>query len=106
LSVIFLLSMVIGFSGLVAQVTLWFALRRMRIPMHMFMTRMPPYLLRVSRDLPSSPKKARLILLGNWSVIAFLIAMVGAGISGPMLGSLHESGMSNNRMRQDHIEVP
>jgi hypothetical protein len=98
LGLIFVVSIVIGFTGILTHFIVLVALYRMRIPMNFFMTGMPSYFLRLSRELPPSVAKSRLLLLEKWSVIAFLVCVVGAGISGPMLGSLHESEKSNSRL--------
>jgi hypothetical protein len=96
LGVIFVVSIAIGLSGLLAHFIVLVALYRRRIPMNFFMTGMPSYLLRLSREMPPSPARARVILLGKWSVIAFLVGLAGAGISGPMLSSLHETDVSSS----------
>ena len=98
LGVIFVVSIAIGFTGMLTHFIVLVALHRMRIPMNFFMTGMPSYLLRLSRGLPPSVARSRLLLLEKWSVIAFLVCAIGAGISGPMLGSLHESQKSNSRL--------
>jgi hypothetical protein len=100
LGVIFVVSIVIGFTGMLTHFIVLVALHRMRIPMNFFMTGMPSYLLRLSRELPPSLARSRLLLLEKWSVIAFLVCVIGAGISGPMLGSLHESEKSSSRLLQ------
>jgi hypothetical protein len=89
LGIIFVVSIIIGISGVVTHFIVMVSLYRMRVPMNFFLTGVPSYLLRLSRELQPSPARARLVLLEKWSVIAFLVAMIGAGISGPMLGSLH-----------------
>jgi hypothetical protein len=51
---------------------------------------MPAYLLRICHELPTSPENERLVRLAKSSVIAFLVAIIGAGIAGPMLASLDQ----------------
>jgi hypothetical protein len=78
----------LGFTGILARFIVLVALHRM--------TGIPAYLLRLSRELPPSVAKSRLLSLEKWSVIAVLVCVVGTGISGPMLGLLHESEKSNS----------
>ena len=96
--VIFVVSIAIGYAGMLTHFIVLVALHRMRIPMNFFVTGMPSYLLGLSRGLPPSVARSRILLLEKWSVIAFLVCANGAGISGPMLGSLHESERSNSRL--------
>src|SRR5271170_1736692 len=103
LTAIFLTSLVIGFSGVVAHIVVGVALRRRRIPVRFVIAGMPSYFLRLCWELPPSPERSRLVLLGRWSVIAFVTMIVGVGMSGAMLGSLDESERSNNRFARARV---
>jgi hypothetical protein len=85
-----LVSLLIGIFGVVANIIVFTALRRRRVPIKFSMSGAPTYLLRLCRELPTSSENDRLVRLAKWSVIAFLVAMIGAGISGPMLASLDQ----------------
>ena len=98
LSLIFAASMLVGVVGALAHFIVLLVLYRLRIPMNPWMTGMWSYLLRRARELPPSPTRSRLILLEKLSLIAFLICVAGASISGSMLGSLHES--ERNRLTE------
>jgi hypothetical protein len=87
----FLVSLLIGLFGLVANIVVRSALRRRGVPIRFLMSGMPTYLLRCCRELPTSLENDRLIRLAKSSVIAFLIAMIGAGILGSMLVSLDQT---------------
>jgi hypothetical protein len=78
-------SMLIAALGAAANIYVLVVLCRLHVPISFIWTGMPTYALRLCRELPTSPENARLTRLTKWSVISFLVAMVGAGIAGPMM---------------------
>lgn len=84
----FVASLLIGLLGGVACIAVRIGLHRRRVPVRFGDSGMPTYLLRLCRELPPTPENARLVRLARWGLIAFLVAMVGGGITGPMLASL------------------
>jgi hypothetical protein len=86
----FLASLLIGIFGGVLTILVRIGLRRRRVPIRFGMSGMPTHLLRLCRELPPAPENDRLVRLAKWSLIAFLVAMVGGGITGPMLASLDQ----------------
>jgi hypothetical protein len=86
----FLVSLFIGIFAAAANIGVLTALRRRHVPIKFSISGMPTYLLHLCRQLPTSPENARLVRLAQWSLIAFVVAMIGAGISGPMLASLDQ----------------
>jgi hypothetical protein len=87
---VFIVSMLIAVFGMAANIYVLFALRRRRVRFQSAWAGMPTHALRLCRELPPSPERNRLVRLAKSAVIAFLVAMIGAGISGPMLGSLDD----------------
>jgi hypothetical protein len=87
---VFVASMLIAAFGIAANIYVLIALRRRGVRLQSTWTGMPTYALRLCRDLPLSPETNRLVRLAKSAVIAFLVAMIGGGISGPMLGSLDD----------------
>lgn len=85
LEAIFVVSLTIGLLCMIASIAVLVGPRRRRVQIGFVYSGMPTHLLRLCRELPPSPDNAGLVRLAGWSVIGFLIAMVGAGISGPML---------------------
>jgi hypothetical protein len=85
-----LVSLLIGTFAVVANIIVFTPLRRRRAPIQLSTSGAPTYLLCLCRELSPSPDNDRLVRLAKWSVIAFLVAMIGAGISGPMLASLEQ----------------
>ena len=84
LEVVFIASLLCGLLGMIASIGVQFGLERRGVEMG-WRRSMPTYLLRRCRELPHSPENARLVRLAKWSLMGFLIAMIGAGITGPML---------------------
>jgi hypothetical protein len=89
LQTVFLASLLIAVFSIVANIAVRIGLGRRRVPVRFCMSGVPGYLLRRCRKLPPCPENDRPIRLAKWSVIAFLLAMIGGGITGPMLASIH-----------------
>jgi hypothetical protein len=99
-------SLLIGVIAAGAHLFVLLSLRRRQVPMQFYLTGMPTYLLKLCRELPPSRERDRLVGLARWSAIALIVAIIGAGVSGPMLGSLNGNETSNNRFERSRGRAP
>jgi hypothetical protein len=60
-----LVSLLIGVFAVAANIIVFFALRRRRVPIKYPMSGAPTYLLRLCRELPTSPENERLVRLAK-----------------------------------------
>jgi hypothetical protein len=103
---VFLASMLLAVFAIATHIYVLVALRRHGVRPQSAWAGMPTHALQLCRELPPSPERHRLVRLAKSSVMAFLIAMVGGGITGPMLGSIDDpcdtrpNGFKDCRSRQ------
>jgi hypothetical protein len=89
---VFFCAMALAAFAVIAHLIVFLSLRRQGVPFSFGLSSLPGYLAEKCKELPQSPRSARLLKLERWSSVAFGLAVLGAIVSGPLLSTRSGSG--------------